>query len=37
MKKINILTSVALCLIMGQALAIEPVYEGEDGIRAKGV
>jgi cytochrome c5 len=35
MKKINILTSVALCLIMGQALAIEPVYEGEDGIRAK--
>jgi len=35
MKKINLVTSIASCLFMGQALAIQPVYEGEDGIKAK--
>lgn len=35
MNKTNLLTIVASSLIISQALAIEPVYEGEDGIRAK--
>ena len=31
----NLLVFIASSFVMGQALAIEPVYEGDDGIRAK--
>lgn len=35
MKRNNLLISIASCLLISQAQAIEPVYDGEDGIRAK--
>lgn len=35
MNKTSLFTIIASSLIISQALAIEPVYEGEDGIRAK--
>ncbi len=35
MKKNNVLLSIASFLVMSQAQAIEPVYEGKKGIRAK--
>ncbi|MEE9338842.1 MAG: hypothetical protein V3U87_12250 [Methylococcaceae bacterium] len=34
MKKYTLLISIASCIVISQAQAIEPVYEGEDGIRA---
>jgi len=34
MKKNSLLITIASCLVMTQAHAIEPVYDGEDGIRA---
>ena len=34
MKKNSLLITIASCLVMSQAHAIEPVYDGEDGIRA---
>ena len=35
MNKISLLTMIASSLVINNALAIEPVYEGENGIRAK--
>jgi cytochrome c5 len=35
MKNVKLITSIASCFFMGQAFAIEPIYDGEDGIRAK--
>lgn len=35
MKKNSILLSIVSCFIMSQAQAIEPVYDGENGVRAK--
>lgn len=35
MKKNNVLFSIVSLLVISQAQAIEPVYEGEDGIQAK--
>jgi hypothetical protein len=35
MKKNNLLVLVLSCLVIGQAQAIEPVYSGDNGIRAK--
>lgn len=35
MKKTNLLISITSCLIISQAQAIEPTYDGVDGIRAK--
>jgi hypothetical protein len=35
MKNVKLIISIAFCFFMGQALAIEPIYDGEDGIRAK--
>jgi cytochrome c5 len=35
MKKNNVLLSIASLLVISQAQAIEPVYEGAEGIRAK--
>jgi cytochrome c5 len=34
MKKNSLLITITSCLVMSQAHAIEPVYDGEDGIRA---
>ena len=35
MNRTNLLTIIASSLVINNALAIEPVYEGENGIRAK--
>lgn len=35
MNKTRLLTVIASSLVVSQALAIEPVFEGDDGIRAK--